>query len=350
MGKVNETGVNQFCFYDNGENNFKDLSVKPDAAETSVETAGNPTAYQEKILFNNESYRQMSLNARFGRDEEISGIGGAGNVKADSTPEELLKNPRIRAMLDTIAYAEGTKGNNLIKLGYMTRAQVNTGPGIFGPKTEAALKRFQSDHNLQRDGIFGPKTFRAMRSAISNPANPPQTGGRVHEYRRWNVYSTGDGAARLADGYEDLQAHHGPKGQWTNYVSRNVRLDHDLLKRDIVLTRPGQSNFGQAVPSPLEGKVLFAGDESDGYGKKVVIKNERTGQIVMIAHLQSINVKRNQTVSYGQNLGGQGSTGISSGAHIHINGDPSVIRRWIADLADGKFDGVRTRFDIGRKP
>ena len=36
----------------------------------------------------------------------------------------------------------------LVRLGYLTRAQVNTGPGIFGPKTEAALRRFQADHNL----------------------------------------------------------------------------------------------------------------------------------------------------------------------------------------------------------
>ena len=242
---------------------------------------------------------------------------------------------------------------NLIKLGYMTRAQVNTGPGIFGPRTDAALRHFQTDHKLSRDGIFGPRTFSSIQKALANKTAPtpkPQqpSGGKVPTYKPWNVYSTGKGAARLSDGYEDLQPHH--DYQSVNYVSRNVRLNHRLEARDVVLTRGGQSNFGQTVPSPLSGKVLYAGNEGDGYGNKVVIKNERTGQIIMIGHLESINVRRGQSVSYGQNLGGQGSTGHSTGAHVHINADPSVIKRWVADLADGKFDGVRLRFDIGRHP
>ncbi|HEX8368795.1 MAG TPA: peptidoglycan-binding protein [Pyrinomonadaceae bacterium] len=246
----------------------------------------------------------------------------------------------------------------LVRLGYLTRGQVNTGPGIFGPKTEAALRRFQAEHGLTRDGIYGPNTFRALQRATprtngngngSTPQNePPVNDGEVQEYRRWNVYSTGNRPARQSDGYEDLQPHH--DYQTVNYVMRGLRLTQRLEARDIVLTRPGQSNFGQAVPSPLEGKVLFAGNENDGYGNKVVVQNQRTGQIMMVGHLQSVNVRTGDTVSYGQNLGGQGSTGHSSGAHVHINADPSVIRRWVADLADGKFDGVRARFDVGQRP
>lgn len=266
-----------------------------------------------------------------------------------------------RRALNDIATGEIKKGargetvkslqDNLVRLGYLTPAQVNTGPGIFGPRTDAALRRFQSEHNLTRDGIFGANTFREMQSATprrggANPDAPRR--GVVPEYSRWNVYSTGDRPARLADGREDLQPHH--DYQSVNYVMRGLRLNHRLEARDIVLTRPGQSNFGQAVPSPLAGRVLFAGNENDGYGNKVVIKNDRTGQITLVGHLQTINVRRGATVAYGQNLGGQGSTGNSSGAHVHINADASVIRRWTADLADGRFDGVRARFDIGRRP
>ena len=245
---------------------------------------------------------------------------------------------------------------DLVRLGFMKLSEMRTGPGIFGPRTDRALRRFQAAHNLDGDGIFGPKTFRAIRHAQPRSENQPPRNddnsgngdGRVREYRRWNVYSTGERPARLADGYEDLQAHH--DYQSVNYVMRGLRLNHPLEARDIVLTRPGQSNFGQAVPAPITGKVLFAGDEGDGYGNKVVIKNERTGQVAMIGHLQSINVRRGETISYGESIGGQGSTGHSTGAHVHVNADSSVIRRWVADLADGKFDGERGRFDVGRRP
>lgn len=33
---------------------------------------------------------------------------------------------------------------------------------IFGPKTEASVKRFQRDYNLVADGIVGPKTWRKL--------------------------------------------------------------------------------------------------------------------------------------------------------------------------------------------
>lgn len=37
-----------------------------------------------------------------------------------------------------------------------------TADGVFGPKTEAAVKAWQKAHNLDDDGIVGPKTWSAM--------------------------------------------------------------------------------------------------------------------------------------------------------------------------------------------
>ena len=41
---------------------------------------------------------------------------------------------------------------------------INPGPvdGIFGPKTEDAIKRFQERFHLEVDGIAGPKTMAAF--------------------------------------------------------------------------------------------------------------------------------------------------------------------------------------------
>ncbi|HEX8698631.1 MAG TPA: LysM peptidoglycan-binding domain-containing protein [Myxococcaceae bacterium] len=63
----------------------------------------------------------------------------------------------------------------LVDLGYMTQAQKNTGPGTFGPQTEASLKRFQADHGVPSTGYYGPLT----RAALTQQAGGTQGPGPV---------------------------------------------------------------------------------------------------------------------------------------------------------------------------
>jgi peptidoglycan hydrolase-like protein with peptidoglycan-binding domain len=51
----------------------------------------------------------------------------------------------------------------------------NPGPvdGVFGPKTEEAVKRFQERSGLTVDGIAGPKTMGAFE-ALSQAPTPPR--------------------------------------------------------------------------------------------------------------------------------------------------------------------------------
>jgi peptidoglycan hydrolase-like protein with peptidoglycan-binding domain len=50
----------------------------------------------------------------------------------------------------------------LVKAGKLTQQQLNSGPGIFGPLTEAALKAFQQDLGLPPDGILTDATYRQL--------------------------------------------------------------------------------------------------------------------------------------------------------------------------------------------
>jgi N-acetylmuramoyl-L-alanine amidase len=68
----------------------------------------------------------------------------------------------------------------LVKLGVMSQAQMNTGPGTFGPQTEASLKKFQAAHKLTADGVYGAKTRAAMLKALTPAApKPPPKGPSV---------------------------------------------------------------------------------------------------------------------------------------------------------------------------
>lgn len=76
------------------------------------------------------------------------------------------------------------------------------------------------------------------------------------------------------------------------------------------------SVLGEPVYAADSGQVVFAGWNDWGYGNLVAV-NHGTWT-TLYAHLNSINVGCGQTVSRGTQLGGIGSTGNSSGPHLHF--------------------------------
>ncbi|MGC4122473.1 MAG: peptidoglycan-binding protein [Myxococcales bacterium] len=65
--------------------------------------------------------------------------------------------------------------NTLVKLGYLSAAKMATGPGTFGPATEAAVKAFQSAHGVPSTGYYGPMTRAALTTATRQPSTPSTT-------------------------------------------------------------------------------------------------------------------------------------------------------------------------------
>jgi murein DD-endopeptidase MepM/ murein hydrolase activator NlpD len=88
---------------------------------------------------------------------------------------------------------------------------------------------------------------------------------------------------------------------------------------------------GDAVRATAEGNVAVAGSNG-GYGKMVEI-DHGNGLTTRYAHLSDINVKVGQRVRGGHIIGKVGSTGRSTGPHLHyetrIAGDAVDPRRFI---------------------
>ncbi|HRO27320.1 MAG TPA: LysM peptidoglycan-binding domain-containing protein [Luteimonas sp.] len=164
------------------------------------------------------------------------------------------------------------------------------------------------------------------------PSPTPPISGEVPTYAPYTVYSTGHRPAFAVNDPGQMQPHH-------DYQT-TTRNGQTLEVRDIVLHRNGQSQLQQAVPSPLEGTVVRAGPMG-GAGNAVVVRDDN-GREAWLFHFSSIDVQVGQRVGYGQDLGNQGSTGNSTGPHVHIEAPSQVMHRWVNDLLDGRFDGRRT--------
>lgn len=82
---------------------------------------------------------------------------------------------------------------------------------------------------------------------------------------------------------------------------------------------------GTPVLAAADGTVVLAGFNTGGYGNYIVIAHGG-GLDTLYGHLDSIAVRQGQAVSRGQPIGAEGSTGNSTGAHLHFevrrNGAP----------------------------
>ena len=79
----------------------------------------------------------------------------------------------------------------------------------------------------------------------------------------------------------------------------------------------GGSVNGQAADSIGGGKVTEVGYDANGYGNYVVV-DHGDGYTSLYGHLQKATVKQGDTISAGQQVGVIGSTGKSSGPHLHL--------------------------------
>jgi len=74
--------------------------------------------------------------------------------------------------------------------------------------------------------------------------------------------------------------------------------------------------YGQPVPSVAGGTVVFASSQG-GYGLTVVVEHD-SGIKTRYAHLSELAVRPGDVVARGQDIGRVGSTGRSTGPHLHF--------------------------------
>ena len=103
--------------------------------------------------------------------------------------------------------------------------------------------------------------------------------------------------------------------QWPTvggYISSHMGARWGRSHRGIDIARP----TSRTIKASDNGVVTFVGRDGS-YGNKIVI-NHNNGYETLYAHLSSTKVKVGQTVTRGASIGVMGSTGRSTGVHLHF--------------------------------
>jgi murein DD-endopeptidase MepM/ murein hydrolase activator NlpD len=147
--------------------------------------------------------------------------------------------------------------------------------GDFGPRTDAAVRRYQRWAGLTSDGEVGPSTTLSL-------ARPPA---------RSLVSIASPIPVPATDGF-------GPRG-----ARMHTGLDYP-------------APTGTPVVAARTGVVTVARWLS-GYGNTVAIRH-KLGTSTLYAHLSAILVRPGQRVAVGQPVGRVGATGAATGPHLHF--------------------------------
>jgi murein DD-endopeptidase MepM/ murein hydrolase activator NlpD len=223
--------------------------------------------------------------------------------------------------------------------------------GVLGAGTEQSLRRFQQRKGLVADGVPGPQTRRALgRYGRRAPlGRRPLAFGR----RGWDVaalqfslawHGFPSGAMDGSFGSHTDVALRGFQ-RWAGIVPDGVAgpgtvraLRGPLPRSPLPMSRPligpvgdifgprgNRFHEGIDFPAPAgtpvgaarAGHVVFAGPSGSGWGTLVVI-GHGNGVRTRYAHLSKVLVEVGESVSVGAVVGRVGSTGESTGPHLHF--------------------------------
>jgi murein DD-endopeptidase MepM/ murein hydrolase activator NlpD len=157
---------------------------------------------------------------------------------------------------------------------------------------------------------------------ISCASSQEQPQGSANSRPKWQDYRIGE--------EESLQAHSAKGESWMADSSSDYfdwPVDEARFVRGFIPNPPRRkrAHWGIDVAFPKgtpilashDGIVIYAGSDFGGYGNMVMIEGNR-GWATLYGHFAKIEVKEGERVRQGDRIGQMGTTGRSTGVHLHF--------------------------------
>lgn len=231
-------------------------------------------------------------------------------VKGGETISEIAE--KFGISIETIKWANDLNSVNSVKPGQKLKILPVSGVSVVvkeGDTLESLAKKYSADAQSILDFPFNdiPDDFKlkAGQNLIIPDGQPPET-KIVPKKQQPQYIAKGPSSPAFA-------APGGGNFIWPTTTSG--------ISQYFAWYHPGIDMSNRAAPAVVAaspGTVVVAGwPDNYGYGNRVVI-DHGNGYRTLYAHLSNIYVSVGQTVSQGQAIGQMGSTGRSTGTHLHF--------------------------------
>jgi TP901 family phage tail tape measure protein len=302
----------------------------------------------------------------------ISGKAGMyGNVRLT---DEQINNANVIA---SVGKSMGASARDIV-IALMTAMQESTLRNLnYGDRDSLGLFQQRPSQgwgspDQVRDPVYASKKFFSSLFGVKNRNTMPltlaaqavQRSAFPHAYAKWQsmaeslmgIVGTGTidsglpGFGMFANMIAQITGNSGPmpgmmSGSFMKPVNGRVTSEYGIRKDPITgrLTTHDGIDIGAVSGTPIyavsNGRVISAGFNSGGFGNWTLI-DHGGGLISGYAHQSGLNVRAGQNVGRGQVIGWVGSTGRSTGPHLHFQmgagpGRFSNPRQWIPGLKDG---------------
>lgn len=276
----------------------KAAEVKPVAGKEGAGERGSATSTVRPA-----SYRVVSGDTLSGIAESQDVAGGwqdlyAGNRRTVGRDPDLIL-PGQRLVLTGEEVRRRAPGD---------ASGPQSSPAKPTSKPRPAAKAAPTQHPERPAEAVGKTRQTPERKASTAPAaDPAPAAGRKERRQQGDAGSRPADRARSADltapvaGFAPSTPYRSSGGSWSS--GHHTGVDFPVAT-------------GTAVTSIARGRVVTAG-WGGAYGYQVVIRHP-DGKYSQYGHLSALSVRTGQSVNGGQRIGRSGSTGNSTGPHLHF--------------------------------
>jgi murein DD-endopeptidase MepM/ murein hydrolase activator NlpD len=290
--------------------------------------------------------KQSTLEQRAATLGSLPDYTPTGSIPKPGRGSDASKSPGVKPspINDTVIFQappdREARLQSRIAPSFNVRNASRTRGGVEGAlaRMQESIDRLEAKQMMSLNALeesFDAKA-RRLRSVLSDlginpgkPSAPPPPGGvggpfvpanlsgddKSFERQLYRINVSRSQVDRLTRALQDLPVRKPVTGEIDMSSGFGMRVDPFLRAPAMHTGLDMRGETGDPVRATANGTVTFAGTQG-GYGKMIEIEH-KNGLSTRYAHLSAIDVKVGQSVKIGQVIGKLGSTGRSTGPHLH---------------------------------